>query len=198
MKSNYPPEPIVLTGKHVVLQPLEQTHAPAIAEAVQDGELWKLWYTFVPPPGDVEAWITTAIKERDNKVSLPFIVKTLGDNKVVGSTRYMNIEKDIRRLEIGSTWYSKSVQRSFVNTECKLLLLQHAFEQLECRAVEFRTHRLNEQSRRAIQRLGAIQDGILRNHRIMRDGTIRDTVVYSIIDSEWPMIKSNLLFKLSV
>jgi N-acetyltransferase len=197
MTSHYPPESIVLTGQHVSLIPLEEQHASALIHAAKDGELWKLWYTLVPGPDDMERWIKKAIEERQSKLSVPFVVKTLVDDKIVGSTRYMNIEKDIRRLEIGSTWYSKSVQRSFVNTECKLLLLQHAFEQLECRAVEFRTHRLNEQSRRAIQRLGANQDGILRNHRVMPNGTIRDTVIYSILDTEWPSIKSNLLFKLS-
>jgi N-acetyltransferase len=198
MKPLYPPEPIVLAGQHVSLLPLEEQHASALIDAVKDGELWKLWYTLIPSPSDMERWIKKAIEERQNKLSVPFVVKTLADDKIVGSTRYMNIEKDVRRLEIGSTWYSKSVQRSFVNTECKLLLLQHAFEQLECRAVEFRTHRLNEQSRRAIQRLGANQDGILRNHRMMPNGTIRDTVIYSILDTEWPSIKSNLLFKLSI
>jgi RimJ/RimL family protein N-acetyltransferase len=197
MKSHYPPEPVILTGQHVYLLPLEKQHASALIEAAKDGALWTLWYTLVPGPDAMERWIEKALIEQQNKLSVPFVVKTLADNKIVGSTRYMNIEKDIRRLEIGSTWYAKSVQRSFVNTECKLLLLQHAFEQLECKAVEFRTHRLNEQSRRAIQRLGANQDGILRNHRIMPNGTIRDTVVYSILDTEWPSVKSNLIFKLS-
>jgi RimJ/RimL family protein N-acetyltransferase len=169
----------------------------ALCEAVKDGELWKLWYTFIPTPETMEAWIQKAMKEKEEGVSLPFAVRRKVDNKIVGSTRYMNIEKDIRRLEIGTTWYSKSAQRSFVNTECKYLLLTHAFENLSCRAVEFRTHRLNEQSRRAIERLGAQQDGILRNHRMMANGTIRDTAVYSILDTEWDGIKSNLLFRLN-
>jgi N-acetyltransferase len=196
MKFEYPPKPIVLSGKSVKLLPLEEQHLSALASAVKDGELWKLWYTVIPHPDNMAAWMKKAIDERENGSSIPFVVKTIADDKIVGSTRYMNIEKDIRRLEIGSTWYSKSVQRSFVNTECKLLLLQHAFEDLECKAVEFRTHRLNEQSRRAIERLGANLDGILRNHRIMPNGTIRDTAVYSILDNEWQMVKSGLQFKL--
>jgi RimJ/RimL family protein N-acetyltransferase len=196
MKFIYPPEPITIPGEHMKLSPLEEKHLPELAEAVKDGELWKLWYTFVPSPSQIKGWFDKAMDEQVKKASLVFVVTTLADNKIVGSTRYMNIERDIRRLEIGSTWYAKSVQRSFVNTECKLLLLQHAFENLACKAVEFRTHRLNVQSRRAIERLGAVQDGILRNHRIMADGTIRDTVVYSIIENEWLNVKSNLLFKL--
>jgi RimJ/RimL family protein N-acetyltransferase len=198
MEHKYPPAPITLNGQQVTLIPLEEEHISALAEAVKDGALWNLWYTLVPSPNSVEGWVKKAIEEKENQLSLPFVVKAIADNKIVGSTRFMNIEKDIRRLEIGSTWYSKSVQRSFVNTECKLLLLQHAFENLECKAVEFRTHRLNQPSRSAIERLGANQDGILRNHRVMPNGTIRDTVVYSILDNEWPMIKSSLLFKLSV
>lgn len=197
-ESKYPPAPIILSGQHITLLPLEEKHIASLADAVKDGELWNLWYTAVPHPDSVESWVKKALAERDNQLSLPFVVKTMADDRIVGSTRYMNIDKDIRRLEIGSTWYAKSVQRSFVNTECKLLLLQYAFESLACKAVEFRTHRLNQQSRSAIERLGANQDGILRNHRMMSNGTIRDTVIYSIIDNEWPMIKSNLLFKLSV
>ena len=197
VRSDYPPKPIVLSGEHVELLPIGMEFLQPLCEAVKDGELWKLWYTFIPTPEMMAAWIEKAIKEKDEGVSLPFVVKRKVDHKIVGSTRYMNIEKDIRRLEIGTTWYSKSVQRSFVNTECKYLLLKHAFENLSCRAVEFRTHRLNEQSRRAIERLGAQQDGILRNHRMMANGTIRDTAVYSILDTEWEGIKSNLLFRLN-
>jgi RimJ/RimL family protein N-acetyltransferase len=197
VRFDYPPKPIVLSGEHVELLPIGMEFLQPLCEAVKDGELWKLWYTFIPTPETMGAWIQKAMKEKEEGVSLPFVVKRKVDNKIVGSTRYMNIEKDIRRLEIGTTWYSKSVQRSFVNTECKYLLLTHSFESLSCRAVEFRTHRLNEQSRRAIERLGAQQDGILRNHRMMANGTIRDTAVYSILDTEWEGIKSNLLFKLN-
>ncbi len=197
MKFDYPPKSLTLTGTHVSLLPMDIQYIKALQEAANDGELWKLWYTIVPRTEDMEAWVIKALGEYDAGISVPFVVKRKSDNRIVGSSRFLNIEKDIRRLEIGTTWYAKSVQRSALNTECKLLLLQHAFEDLKCLAVEFRTHRMNEQSRKAILRLGAQQDGILRNHRIASNGTIRDTVVYSIIDSEWPSVKSNLHFMLS-
>ncbi len=196
MIHDYPPSSVTLTGSYVQLIPMDVSHLAGLQEAVKDGELWKLWYTFVPKPESMEKWIIKALHEQDQGISTPFTVALKADNRIIGSTRYMNIEPDIRRLEIGTTWYAASVQRSPVNTECKLLLLQHAFENLNCLAVEFRTHRFNEPSRRAISRLGAQQDGILRNHRISSDGTIRDTVVYSIIQNEWPSVKSNLLFML--
>ena len=196
MTSDYPPTPVTLTGTHVQLVPMDILHLKGLQDAVRDGELWKLWYTSVPTPEAMESWILKARQEQDLGVSTPFVVILRSENRIVGSTRYMNIEQDVRRLEIGTTWYSKSVQRSPVNTECKLLLLQHAFEEIKCLAVEFRTHRFNEASRRAISRLGALQDGILRNHRVTSDGSIRDTVVYSIIQNEWPSVKSNLLFML--
>jgi N-acetyltransferase len=192
----YPPAPVHLKGKHVRLEPLMEAHADALAEASADGELWKLWYTTVPEPGATASYIATALDEQKNGKSLPFVVIRQSDSLIVGTTRYLNIESAVKRLEIGSTWYAHSVQRTAVNTECKYLLLLHAFETLDCIAVEFRTHRFNEQSRRAIQRLGAVQDGILRNHRIIADGTIRDTVVYSILNTEWPAVKNHLLFKL--
>jgi RimJ/RimL family protein N-acetyltransferase len=193
----YPPAYLTLTGTHTSLLPMEIQYLEALQEAVKDGELWKLWYTFVPTPEGMEAWIKKALQEYEEGNSVPFVIKRSSDDRIVGSTRFMNIEKDVRRLEIGTTWYSKSVQRSAVNTECKLLLLQHAFENLKCLAVEFRTHRLNEPSRSAIARLGAQQDGILRNHRISSNGTLRDTVVYSITNYEWESVKSNLLFMLN-
>ena len=196
MQFDYPPTSVTLTGDHVSLFPLDLQHLKGLQEAVKDGELWKLWYTFVPTPEGMEAWIKKALQEKSEGVSLPFVIQRKSDNQIVGSTRYMNIEKDVRRLEIGTTWYAKSAQRSPLNTECKLLLLEHAFENLKCLAVEFRTHRFNEPSRKAIMRLGAQQDGILRNHRISSNGTIRDTVVYSIIENEWGNVKSHLLFLL--
>ena len=196
MEHNYPPQPITLSGKHVQLLPMEMKHLKGLQEAVMDGELWRLWYTFIPTVEAMENWISKALEEQLLGVSCPFVVIRKRDNRVIGSTRYMNIEKDIRRLEIGTTWYSKSVQRSAINTECKMLLLEHAFENLACVAVEFRTHRLNTQSRRAIERLGAQLDGILRNHKISSNGTIRDTVVYSVIVNEWENVKSNLHFML--
>jgi N-acetyltransferase len=196
MKIDYPPKPVTLAGKHVTLLPLDMKYLAELQEAVEDGELYKLWYTFVPKPEGMEAWIIKALGELKSGISVPFVIQRTSDKRIVGSTRYMNIEKDIRRLEIGTTWYSKSVQRSPLNTECKLLLLQHAFEALGCLAVEFRTHRMNQQSRKAIERLGAQLDGILRNHRVTSNGTVRDTVVYSIIEGEWPSVKSHLRFLL--
>lgn len=196
MKHSYPPEPVSLIGNFVELRPLRTEHKDALVKAVLDGELWKLWFTMVPSPEEMESWIAKALAEEKEKLSLPFVVVRKSDSKIIGSTRYMNIEKVSNRLEIGSTWYSKEFQKTNVNTECKLLLLEHAFENLECIAVEFRTHRLNENSRRAIERLGAVLDGILRNHRIMPNGTLRDTAVYSILENEWPTVKANLLFKL--
>ncbi|URD70802.1 GNAT family N-acetyltransferase [Leptospira borgpetersenii] len=196
MQHSYPPESVSLIGNHVELLPLRMEHCDALIQAVLDGELWKLWFTLVPSPDQMKSWIETALREQEQKQSLPFVVQLKVDRKIIGSTRYMNIEKTDRRLEIGSTWYSKKFQKTFVNTECKLLLLEHAFENLNCIAVEFRTHRLNQNSRRAIERLGAVLDGILRNHRTMPNGTLRDTAVYSIISNEWPAIKSHLLFKL--
>ncbi|TGM06193.1 N-acetyltransferase [Leptospira barantonii] len=196
MKHSYPPESVSLIGNFIELRPLRMEHKDALVKAVLDGELWKLWFTMVPSPEEMESWITKALAEEKEKLSLPFVVVRRSDSKIIGSTRYMNIEKVSNRLEIGSTWYSKEFQKTHVNTECKLLLLEHAFENLKCIAVEFRTHRLNENSRRAIERLGAVLDGILRNHRIMPNGTLRDTAVYSILENEWPTVKANLLFKL--
>ncbi|PJZ67368.1 N-acetyltransferase [Leptospira wolffii] len=195
MSSEYPPLPVSLKGENVQLLPLRAEHLSGLQEAVSDGELWKLWYTFIPTPDKMEAWIRKAREEEDTRVSLPFVVQSK-EGKILGSTRYMNIEKDARRLEIGTTWYAKSVQRTSVNTECKLLLLQHAFETLNCIAVEFRTNYFNFPSRKAIERLGAKLDGILRNHRWNSNGTLRDTAVYSILQSEWPTVKNNLRFKL--
>ncbi|WP_411823563.1 GNAT family N-acetyltransferase [Leptospira sp. 'Mane'] len=194
---SYPPQPVTLVGKYVELYPLRQEHLPFLQEAVLDGRLWELWFTTVPTPDNMSKWIEKALDEESRNESLSFVVKRKSDGKFVGSTRYMNIEKDVRRLEIGSTWYSKSAQKTEVNTECKLLLLDHAFENLKCIAVEFRTHIFNVESRKAIQKLGAKEDGILRNHRIMPNGTIRDTVVYSIIETEWPTVKINLQYRLS-
>ena len=164
--------------------------------AAADGELWKLWYTSVPTPEATAAWIDAALEMRERLGAMPFVVRSTASGDIVGSTRYFNVDAAHRRLEIGHTWYAKRAQRSAVNTECKLLLLTHAFEALHCIAVEFRTHFFNFASRAAIARLGAKQDGILRNHQIMPDGTRRDTVVFSVIDGEWPAVKRNLQFLL--
>ncbi len=188
----WPPEPIVLQGDVVRLEPLTPDHAAGLAEATRDGELWNLWVTAVPSPEAIPAWIDTALALQRAGRALPFVVRRLRDERIVGSTRYMNIEEQQRRLEIGTTWYARSVQRSALNTECKKLLLKHAFESLGCLAVEFRTHWFNHASREAIARLGAKQDGVLRNHQRLPDGSLRDTVVFSIIDSEWPAVRRHL------
>ena len=189
-------EPVTLEGRHVTLEPLGREHAAAIRDAAADGELWRLWYTGVPAPEKTEAWIDAALAMREKLGAMPFAVRDKATREIVGSTRYFNVEAAHRRLEIGHTWYARRAQRTAVNSECKLLLLTHAFEALSCIAVEFRTNFFNFQSREAIARLGAKQDGILRNHQIQPDGTRRDTVVFSIIGGEWPAVKRNLQFRL--
>ena len=167
-----------------------------LTEAVRDGELWKLWYTFIPKAEDMPKEIDRRLGLQASGSMLPFTVFD-ADGKIAGMSTYMNVDAANRRVEIGSTWYAKRVQRSALNTQCKLLLLGHAFEKLDCIAVEFRTHFFNQQSRRGIERLGAKQDGILRNHQIAPNGTLRDTVVYSIIASEWPTAKVHLTYQLN-
>jgi RimJ/RimL family protein N-acetyltransferase len=180
----------------VRLEPLRADHAPALADAVQDGRLWELWYTAVPTPEGMAAEITRRLGLHAAGSMLPFAVLDASGTPV-GMTTYMNIDNAHQRVEIGSTWYASRVQRSPLNTEAKRLLLAHAFEQLQCIAVEFRTHRFNHQSRRAIERLGAQLDGILRNHQRAGNGTLRDTVVYSITADEWPTVRAHLDFQLS-
>ena len=164
---------------------------------MKDGELWTLWYTTIPEPEKMGAEIDRRLALQTKGSMLPFAVIDNTTGKAVGMTTYMNVDAANRRVEIGSTWYAKRVQRSALNTQCKLLLLTHAFEKLDCIAVEFRTHFFNHQSRRGIERLGAKQDGILRNHQIAPNGTLRDTVVYSIIASEWPTVKAHLTYQLN-
>jgi RimJ/RimL family protein N-acetyltransferase len=188
--------PVSLRGAHARLEPLSQDHCEGLSEAVKDGELWKLWYTFVPRPEDMGKEIDRRLALQAAGSMLPWTVFD-ADGKIAGMTTYMNVDAANRRVEIGSTWYAKLVQRSAVNTQCKLLLLTHAFEKLDCIAVEFRTHFFNRQSRRGIERLGAKQDGILRSHQIAPNGTLRDTVVYSIIASEWPTVKAHLDYQLN-
>jgi len=195
-QSVYPPLPVTLEGQTVILKPLAMDHLDGLKEAVRDGELWKLWYTMIPSPAEMEKWLKSALAEQEEKTSLPFTVFSKADGRIIGCTRYMRMEQKYPRVEIGSTWYATSVQRTQVNTECKYLLLSHAFEALNCVAVEFRTHRMNLRSRAAIERLGAQLDGVLRNHLSMPNGTLRDTAVYSILNTEWPMVKTNLEFKL--
>ncbi len=190
-------EPIVFKGKHATLEPLSMEHHDDLAEAVKDGELWKLWYTFIPEPEKMRQDIERRLKLRESESMMPFAVISAQSGKPVGMTTFMNIDAPNRRLEIGSTWYSTSTQRTGVNTECKLMLMTHAFEKLNAIAVEFRTSFFNHQSRRGIERLGAKLDGILRNHTIMPNGTYRDQCVYSIIQSEWTSVKAHLTFQLN-
>lgn len=189
-------EPVTLSGVHVILEPLAFEHQHDLAEAVKDGELWKLWFTSVPSPEKTSETIQAALNLRENAGWMPFVVREKNTGKIIGSTRYCNVDELNQRLEIGYTWYSASYQRTAVNTECKYLLLSHAFEKLNAIAVEFRTHWHNHKSREAILRLGAKQDGVLRNHSKTADGLYRDTVVFSIINLEWPTVKQSLEFRL--
>ena len=189
-------EPVSLGGPYAQLKPLSQDHCDGLTEAVKDGDLWKLWYTFIPRADDMRKEIDRRLGLLAAGSMLPWTVFD-ADGQIAGMTTYMNVDTPNRRVEIGSTWYARRVQRSALNTQCKLLLLTHAFEKLDCIAVEFRTHFFNHQSRRGIERLGAKQDGILRNHQIAPNGTLRDTVVYSIIASEWPTVKAHLTYQLN-
>jgi N-acetyltransferase len=189
-------EPVTLKGALVTLEPLAFEHETALARAAADGELWRLWYTSVAPPEKMRDYIATALDMRERLSAMPFAVRDNATGDIVGCTRYFNVDAVNRRLEIGHTWYAGRAQRTGVNTECKLMLLGHAFEALGCIAVEFRTHWFNHASRAAIARLGAKQDGVLRNHQLMPDGARRDTVVFSITDGEWPAVKQHLQFKL--
>lgn len=189
-------QPLSLESASVDLVPLDQRHCSDLIEAVKDGELWNLWYTSVPSPAAMHSEIERRLSLQAIGSMLPFAVIDNHTKKAVGMTTYMNVDANNRRVEIGSTWYRKSVQRTKLNTQCKLLLLAHAFETLACIAVEFRTHAFNHQSRGAIERLGAKRDGILRNHQIAANGTLRDTYVYSIIASEWPVVKAHLTWQL--
>jgi N-acetyltransferase len=189
-------DPVSLIGQHGSLVPLSHAHLADLANAAADGELWDLWYTSIPRPDQMLSEIERRLDLQKRGSMLPFTVIENASGEAVGMTTYLNIDAANRRVEIGATWYRKRVQRSALNTECKLLLLTHAFEQLKCIAVEFRTHFLNRQSRAGIERLGAKFDGVLRQHQLWRDGTLRDTCVYSIIDSEWPTVKVHLTHQL--
>ncbi len=189
------PEPITLCGSHAKLTPLSHTHLHGLQKASSNGDLHRLWYTTVPAPLEMECEISRRLDLCAQEKMLPFTVMT-PDGTPVGMTTFMNIDAPNRRLEIGSTWISPTVQRTPLNTECKTMLLTYAFEVKECIAVELRTHVMNHQSRRAIERLGAKLDGILRSHMIMADGSLRDTAVYSILAHEWPAVRSNLQARL--
>jgi RimJ/RimL family protein N-acetyltransferase len=188
-------QPVVLEGRHARLEPLAPAHHDGLVAAVQDGELWNLWYTFIPAPEKMAAEIERRLGLQKAGAMLPFTVRQ-SDGTIAGMTTYMNVDAANRRVEIGSTWYRGAAQRTPLNTQCKLLLLRHAFETLDCIAVEFRTHFFNHASRRGIERLGAKLDGVLRSHQIAPNGTLRDTVVYSITAAEWPTVKAHLTFQL--
>jgi RimJ/RimL family protein N-acetyltransferase len=190
------PEPIELSGEHVTLRPLAAAHVGGLADAVRDGELWQLWYTSIPSPERMVSEVERRLGLQAQGSMLPFTVFDAA-GRIAGMTTYMNIDALNKRVEIGSTWYAARAQRTPLNTECKLMLLHHAFERLDCIAVEFRTHRLNSQSRRAIERLGAQLDGVLRAHSRAGDGSLRDTAVYSITAAEWPAVKSHLSWQLA-
>lgn len=196
MSSAFWTQPVTLVGKHVRLEPLAPEHAPGLRAALSDGELWRLWYTAVPDPDGLIEYMDTAFRGQQAGTDLPFVVRD-GAGEIVGCTRYCRIEQANHRLEIGYTWYAQRAQRSALNTEAKRLLLGHAFESLKAIAVEFRTHWFNQRSRAAIARLGAKQDGVLRNSSRLPDGSFRDTVVFSIIESEWPAVRQHLDYQLA-
>ena len=188
-------QPVRLAGAHATLEPLSLEQLPGLTEAAQDGDLYKLWYTAIPSPEGMRAEIQRRLGLQANGTMLPFATRDAA-GKLVGMSTYMNVDAVHKRVEIGSTWTARSAQRGPLNTECKLMLLTHAFETLGCIAVEFRTHFFNQQSRSAIERLGAKLDGILRNHQRASNGTLRDTAVYSITQAEWPTVKAHLRWQL--
>ena len=188
--------PVTLASPRFDLVPLADAHHDDLVEAVRDGELWKLWYTSIPEPMAMQREIESRLHLQGGGTMLPFAAIENATGKAVGMTTYLHADAANRRLEIGATWYRLSQQRTGLNSQCKLLLLSHAFETLDCIAVELRTHFFNHQSRRAIERLGAKLDGILRNHQIASNGTLRDTCVYSILAAEWPAVKANLAWQM--
>ena len=197
-----PFQPLTLTGRYVALEPLDHSHHGGLVDAVRDGELWKLWYTAVPAPEAMSAEIDRRLTLQAAGSMLPFTTRLLDPatgepGRIIGMTTYMNIDAAVPRVEIGSTWNAASAHGTGSNPDSKLLLLRHAFETLGCPAVEFRTHWLNHQSREAIARLGAKQDGVLRSHTRSADGALRDTVVFSILEHEWPMVRNNLEYRLA-
>ena len=189
-------EPVTLTGQRwVSLEPLAREHIPEIADVAADGELGELWFTSAPKAEAAEQWVDARLAAQKPDEGLTFVVRSL-DGTLIGSSSYLNVDGPNRRLEIGATWYVTSARRSGVNSETKLLMLGHAFDELGCVAVEFRTHFFNFTSRAAIERLGAKLDGVMRSHQVLADGSRRDTVVYSILDIEWPAVRKNLRYRL--
>jgi RimJ/RimL family protein N-acetyltransferase len=191
------PVPVTLEGNGVRLEPLTSDHRDALAAAAADGRLWELWYTAVPVPELTATYIAAALAAQQAGQMLPWVVRDLASGTIVGSTRYHDIVRDIDRVEIGYTWYGSKWQRSHVNTACKLLLLTHAFETLGCKVVGLRTDNFNFASQKAIERLGAKKDGVIRHHQARRDGTARDSVMYSILVAEWPDVKQHLALRLA-
>ncbi len=190
-------EPVTLTGGLVVLEPLTHDHHDGLVEAARDGSLWKLWYTSVPTPEGMRAEIERRLGQQLLGDMLPFTARRRSDGRVAGMTTFLHVDPATPRVEIGSTWTARSAQRTGLNAESKLLLLTHAFDVLGCTVVEFRTHWHNRQSRKAIARLGAKQDGVLRSHQRMPDGSLRDTVVFSVLDTEWPAVRAGLRHRLT-
>jgi RimJ/RimL family protein N-acetyltransferase len=190
------PEPVTLYGRHVRLEPLHADHEADLQAAAGDGELWRLRVTSVPEPDQTAIYIANALMGQQDGTMLPFVVRELAGGSLVGSTRYHDIVTAVERVEVGYTWYARRVQRSAVNTECKLLLLGHAFDTLGCKVVGFRTDHMNFASQRAIERIGAKRDGVIRHHALRRDGSVRDTVMYSITAAEWPDVKAHLSWQL--
>ena len=188
---------VVLEGGGVRLEPLTEGHHDALVDAASDGRLWELWFTSVPAPGGMRSYISEALAGQQQGHMLPWAVRDLESGTVIGSTRFHDIVAGIDRVEIGYTWYAQSRQRTHVNTTCKLLLLSHAFETLGCKVVGLRTDNFNFRSQRAIEALGAKRDGVLRHHAARRNGTVRDSVMYSILASEWPDVRRNLEHRLS-
>ena len=189
-------QPIVLEGFGIRLEPLTEDHAGALAVAAADGKLWELWVTAIPPPEGMPSYAADALKGQREGHMLPWIVRDLASGDIIGSTRYHDIVRNIDRVEIGYTWYAGSRQRTHVNTTCKLLLLRHAFETVHCKVVGLRTDTFNFRSQRAIEALGAKRDGVIRHFGIRKDGTARDTVMYSILSSEWPDVRRHLELRL--
>jgi RimJ/RimL family protein N-acetyltransferase len=189
-------EPVTLEGYGIRLEPLSPEHEGALRTALQEGELWKLWYTTIPEPHQVAAYIQSALAGQQQGHMLPWAVRELRSGAIVGSTRYHDVIADIDRVEIGYTWYASAWQRSHVNTACKLLLFTHAFETLGCKVVGLRTDNFNFRSQRAIEALGARKDGVIRHHHARRDGSVRDSVMYSVLVGEWPDVKRHLRFRL--
>lgn len=191
------PEPCTLEAATLRLEPLAAAHVADLEAAARDGELWNLRVTSVPAPGETAAYIATALKGQEDGHMLPFVVRDLPSGRIVGTSRYHDIVMAVERVEIGYTWYARSVQRSHVNTTAKLLLMTHAFETLGAKLVGWRTDNYNFASQKAIERLGAKKDGVLRHHAPRRDGTVRDTVMYSLTAGEWPEVKAHLLYQLA-